>query len=265
MASQHSFSSISLSSPSRYSSASSSTVSSTHANSGGTTSGASYPRTLTLVANASSQASPPPSPSVRSPPSIPSPRSPPSYDPPNITRNRSARSNLPRQLTLVPREDSANSIFYRPYQPVPSSPTLIETPRESPQYSPPRKSVLNASNSSPAGVSLHPLASYILPSHDRSDSKKSIKSTSSVKKPVLARRLTGGIRPLGPSFLVGLAALLSLFFIISVSMVFVGAADEEDPFKELLDNAAKTNPGVSSYILEDSFTINLRLADLASG
>lgn len=70
---------------------------------------------------------------------------------------------------------------------------------------------------------------------------------------------------MGPSFLVGLAALLSLFFIISVSMVFVGAADEEDPFKELLDNAAKTNPGVSSYILEDSFTINLRLADLASG
>lgn len=48
-------------------------------------------------------------------------------------------------------------------------------------------------------------------------------------------------------------------------MVFVGAADEEDPFKELLDNAAKTNPGVSSYILEDSFTINLRLVDLASG
>ena len=267
MATQHSLSPVPSSN--RYSSASSysSSGSSLHARPGGTNTGTSFPRKLTLVANASSYrpiptiapasapspTSPPSPPPAPSPPSSPppptpsSPRTPPAYNSPLFGRTRTARTNLPRQLTLVPREGRPTPISYSPYLPIPSSPTLIDTPRSPQPQTPLRQFALNAAPPSPAPNRYVP-TSFLAHASERPPSpvKSNKRSSTTSKKPALSRRLGGGITPLGPSFLVGLAALLSIFFIISVSMVFVGAADEEDPFKELLDNAAQNNPGVST-------------------
>ncbi|KAH8104622.1 hypothetical protein BXZ70DRAFT_599275 [Cristinia sonorae] len=59
------------------------------------------------------------------------------------------------------------------------------------------------------------------------------------------KRLTtrAGIVPLGPTFLVAMAMLFSLFFIASISFAFIGAEDEPE-FRDLLNDIARNDPGI---------------------
>ena len=68
--------------------------------------------------------------------------------------------------------------------------------------------------------------------------------TPSRAKTVLSRT-KAGILPLGTRFIVGMAILFSLFFIFSLSCAFIGTEEDEPPFKDLLDNVAANDPGVS--------------------
>ena len=52
-----------------------------------------------------------------------------------------------------------------------------------------------------------------------------------------------GVVPLGSLFIVGIAIVISLFFIAAVSFAFIGA-EEELPFKDTLNDLAENSPGV---------------------
>lgn len=61
------------------------------------------------------------------------------------------------------------------------------------------------------------------------------------------RRLFGprhGITPMGSEFLITLAFLFSILFILSISLSFTKAS-EPPIFSDILNNVAKTDPGVS--------------------
>ena len=70
--------------------------------------------------------------------------------------------------------------------------------------------------------------------------KKLQLSTDASPKP----RGTGGVIPLGPTFIVGMAIVLSLCFIGVISFAFIGAEDAP-VFKSTLSDLAAENPGVS--------------------
>ncbi|KAI0345843.1 hypothetical protein BDW22DRAFT_1324837 [Trametopsis cervina] len=56
-------------------------------------------------------------------------------------------------------------------------------------------------------------------------------------------RVNAGVIPLGPTFIVGIAVVISLFFIGAISFAFIGA-EEEAVFKDLLNDLAQHNPGI---------------------
>jgi hypothetical protein len=62
--------------------------------------------------------------------------------------------------------------------------------------------------------------------------------------PSLKLRAHGGVVPLGPRFVIGMAVALSLLFIGALSCAFIGA-EEDAVFKDLLNDLAVNNPGVS--------------------
>ena len=80
------------------------------------------------------------------------------------------------------------------------------------------------------------------PKYAKSSGTKSKKPSGA--KTVLSRT-RAGILPLGTRFIVGMAILFSLFFIFSLSCAFIGTEEDEPPFKEMLDNVAANDPGVS--------------------
>lgn len=55
---------------------------------------------------------------------------------------------------------------------------------------------------------------------------------------------TGGIIPLDPTFIVGMAIVMSLCFVGVISFAFIGAEDTP-VFKDVLNGLAQTSPGVS--------------------
>ncbi|KAI8994141.1 hypothetical protein BD414DRAFT_436735 [Trametes punicea] len=57
-------------------------------------------------------------------------------------------------------------------------------------------------------------------------------------------RAKAGIIPLSSAFIVGLAVLLSLLFIVSLSCAFISDEDERLAFASLLDDAAGNTPGI---------------------
>lgn len=61
-------------------------------------------------------------------------------------------------------------------------------------------------------------------------------------------RGTGGVVPLGPTFIVGIAIIMSLFFIGAVSFAFIGAEDAP-VFQNTLNDLAKSSPGVSTSVI----------------
>ena len=75
---------------------------------------------------------------------------------------------------------------------------------------------------------------------NRSKNLKKLKLSSKFRPQAYA---SAGVIPLSPTFLVGLAAVISLCFIVVISFAFLGAEDEAI-FKNVLDNLAETNPGV---------------------
>lgn len=89
-----------------------------------------------------------------------------------------------------------------------------------------------------------------LPSIANTESPRS----KNLKKLTLAPKLRldlhaqAGVVPLGSTFIVGIAIVISLFFIISISFAFVGAEDEA-VFKDILDSLAETNPGVRDVVI----------------
>ncbi|KAH9850124.1 hypothetical protein C2E23DRAFT_735631 [Lenzites betulinus] len=67
---------------------------------------------------------------------------------------------------------------------------------------------------------------------------------SSGSSPSRASRTKAGIVPLGPAFVVGIAVLLSLLFILAISCAFIADEDERPMFAALLDDAAANTPGI---------------------
>ena len=61
-------------------------------------------------------------------------------------------------------------------------------------------------------------------------------------------RGTAGVIPLGPAFIVGIAIIMSLFFIGALSFAFVGGEDVP-VFREILDDLANNDPGVRRHVL----------------
>lgn len=57
-------------------------------------------------------------------------------------------------------------------------------------------------------------------------------------------RGTSGVIPLGSTFIVGIAIIMSLFFIGAISFAFIGGEDAP-AFQDVLNNLAQTSPGVS--------------------
>ncbi|TCD70138.1 hypothetical protein EIP91_004608 [Steccherinum ochraceum] len=57
-------------------------------------------------------------------------------------------------------------------------------------------------------------------------------------------RTRAGIVPLGPTFLVVMAVLFSLFFVGTISFAFIGSEEETPPFKTMLDAVARDTPGI---------------------
>ncbi|KAI0632341.1 hypothetical protein C8Q77DRAFT_918090 [Trametes polyzona] len=62
--------------------------------------------------------------------------------------------------------------------------------------------------------------------------------------PPLKPLTRAGVMPLGPAFVVGIAALLSLLFVLAVSCAFIGDDDNPPPFAALLDDTAANAPGI---------------------
>lgn len=56
-----------------------------------------------------------------------------------------------------------------------------------------------------------------------------------------------GVVPLGPTFIIFIAFFFSFIFIFSISFAFVGSEDEET-FKDLLNDIAHNSPGVSCIL-----------------
>lgn len=73
------------------------------------------------------------------------------------------------------------------------------------------------------------------------------------KRPSILRlgKGTHGLIPLGGVFIILLALLLSLLFILTISLTFANANDTHS-FKKILDDTAQTNPGVRGQIKRGS-------------
>ncbi|CCL99705.1 uncharacterized protein FIBRA_01727 [Fibroporia radiculosa] len=99
-------------------------------------------------------------------------------------------------------------------------------------------------------------ASTISPAtHARPGSTRPGKQTHPRKPKSSAIVTRGGITPLGPAFLVGIAVVLSLLFISSIACAFVGSDADEPPFKGLLDGIAVNNPGI--VLLGDNVDVDV--------
>ena len=68
-------------------------------------------------------------------------------------------------------------------------------------------------------------------------------------KSVIAIRPANMSIPLRGSTVVKLAAISCIFFVVCVSMAFLGADADEPFFKSTLDSVAQTTPGVIAFIL----------------
>lgn len=67
--------------------------------------------------------------------------------------------------------------------------------------------------------------------------------------------------PLSGSTIVTLAIIASIFFVISVSLAFLGAHIEDPYYKDSLDKVAETSPGVRSICIVSISHLNFRFAD----
>lgn len=74
--------------------------------------------------------------------------------------------------------------------------------------------------------------------------KLKLSPTSSDASPKPKRRITGGVIPMGSTFIVGMAVVMSLCFVMVISFAFIGAEDAP-VFKDVLNDLAQHNPGVS--------------------
>ena len=114
--------------------------------------------------------------------------------------------------------------------------------------------LIRAPSNASSVVSLYPASSPVDSSTSTQKTKnlksKNIKNltlqaTPSQQQTSLKRRIhSGGVIPLGPVFIVGMAVVLSLFYIGALSFAFIGAEDEL-VFKDMLNDLAKNDPGVS--------------------
>lgn len=78
----------------------------------------------------------------------------------------------------------------------------------------------------------------------RSKNFKKLKLGAGVESVKTKLRGSAGVIPLGPTFIVGIAVVMSLFFIGALSFAFIGAEDEP-MFQKTLNELAKEHPGVS--------------------
>ena len=62
------------------------------------------------------------------------------------------------------------------------------------------------------------------------------------QKPLVTR---AGIIPLGPTFVVGMAIMLSLLFVVAISLAFIPDNDNVPAIASVLDDVAANSPGVS--------------------
>ncbi|GJE99627.1 hypothetical protein PsYK624_158980 [Phanerochaete sordida] len=69
-----------------------------------------------------------------------------------------------------------------------------------------------------------------------------------------ARRGSGGVIPLGPVFIVGMAIVISLFFVGALSFAFIGAEDEP-VFRATLDKLAAESPGI--VLIADNVDVDI--------
>ncbi|EKM49539.1 uncharacterized protein PHACADRAFT_265076 [Phanerochaete carnosa HHB-10118-sp] len=67
-------------------------------------------------------------------------------------------------------------------------------------------------------------------------------------------RGSGGVIPLGPTFIVGISIVISLFFIGSLSFAFIGAEDAP-VFRDTLDSLADQNPGL--VLIADNVDVDI--------
>ena len=123
--------------------------------------------------------------------------------------------------------------------------------------------LIRAPSNASSVVSLYPASSPVDSSTSTQKKTKNLKSkniknltlqaTPSQQQTSLKRRIhSGGVIPLGPVFIVGMAVVLSLFYIGALSFAFIGAEDEL-VFKDMLNDLAMNDPGVSVIDLEDTF------------
>lgn len=86
---------------------------------------------------------------------------------------------------------------------------------------------------------------------DKIPRMKNLKNLKKLRLPTeTAKRFRGnaGLIPLGPTFIVGIAIIMSIFFIGALSFAFIGGEDAP-VFQEILDNLAHNNPGVRYHIV----------------
>ena len=85
-----------------------------------------------------------------------------------------------------------------------------------------------------------------------------------LQKPLVTR---AGIIPLGPTFVVGMAVMLSLLFVAAISLAFIPDDDEVPAIARVLDDIAANTPGVSIVLrlhAKDVLTFGTRLSYLAA-
>lgn len=83
-------------------------------------------------------------------------------------------------------------------------------------------------------------------------SNKRLKNLKKLTLPIEAARKfrgTAGVIPLGPAFIVGIAVIMSIFFIGALSFAFIGGEDAP-VFQNILDELAHTSPGVRRRLIE---------------
>ena len=82
----------------------------------------------------------------------------------------------------------------------------------------------------------------------KTKSKPKLEPVKALKKVIPKTR--AGVISLGPTFIVIIAVAFSLLFIASISFAFIGS-EEQPEFKDLLDDVARNNPGVSLLSFPD--------------
>ncbi|KAI0086473.1 hypothetical protein BDY19DRAFT_960057 [Irpex rosettiformis] len=111
--------------------------------------------------------------------------------------------------------------------------------------------LIRAPSNASSIVSLYPASSPPVDAESSTQKKtKNLKSKNiknltlpPTETPNLKRRAHAGVIPLGPVFIVGMAVVLSLFYIGALSFAFIGAEDEA-VFKDMLNDLARNDPGI---------------------